>query len=118
MSQQILLKIFPLSPMQQGMLFHHLKEPHSGVDIEQLIVHLPEAVDARRLETAWRWLVNRHEILRARFVWEGVEQPQQEILPEVAVHLEVEDGRQLSPNDQRQRLQSFLKTDRLRGFEL
>jgi non-ribosomal peptide synthetase component F len=23
------------------MLFHHLREPHSGVDIEQLVVHLP-----------------------------------------------------------------------------
>ena len=41
----------PLSPMQQGMLFHHLKEPHSGVDIEQLVVHLPEAIDAPRLES-------------------------------------------------------------------
>jgi len=29
--------------MQQGMLFHYLKEPHSGVDIEQIVVHLDEA---------------------------------------------------------------------------
>ena len=37
-------------------------------------------LDVLRLETAWLWLVRRHEILRARFVWEGVDQPRQEIV--------------------------------------
>ena len=62
--------------MQQGMLFHHLMEPHSGVDIQQLVVQLPERIDTTRLERAWQWLVQRHDILRARFVWEGLEQPE------------------------------------------
>jgi len=118
MSLNPIFDAFPLSPMQQGMLFHHLREPHTGVDIEQLVVHLPEAVDSHRLETAWQWLVKRHDILRARFVWEGVEQPRQEILAEVVVPLVVEDARQLSESGQRERLQAFLETDRLRGFEL
>jgi amino acid adenylation domain-containing protein len=104
--------------MQQGMLFHHLMEPQSGVDIQQLVVHLPEEVDAGRLEAAWQWLVRRHDILRARFVWEGIEEPQQEIAAEVSVRFVVEDARHLSEHDQRERLASFLKTDRLRGFEL
>jgi amino acid adenylation domain-containing protein/non-ribosomal peptide synthase protein (TIGR01720 family) len=118
MNPKVIAEAFPLSPMQQGMLFHYLKEPHSGVDIEQVVIHLPEAIDVRRLQTAWRWLVNRHDILRAQFVWEGVEHPQQEVLPEVAVPFEVEDARQLSAADQHERLQSFLKSDRLRGFDL
>src|SRR3989442_14134540 len=107
---------FPRSPMQQGMLFHQLMEPHSGVDIQQLVVHLPEAVDAGRLEAAWQWLVRRHDILRARFVWEGVEQPRQEVVAEVSVPFVVEDARYLSDPDQHERLRSFLKTDRVRGF--
>ena len=81
---------FPLSPMQQGMLFHYLKEPHSGVDIEQIVVHLPEAVDPARMEDAWRWLVQRHDVLRARFVWEGVDSPEQVIEPNVVVPFFVE----------------------------
>src|SRR3989442_14541688 len=109
---------FPRSPMQQGMLFHHLMAPHSGVDIQQLVIHLPEVVDASRLEAAWQWLVRRHDILRARFVWEGIEQPAQEIAAEVSVPFMVEDARHLSEHGQRERLASFLKADRLRGFEL
>src|SRR5438093_5632615 len=118
MIKHLIVDSFPLSPMQQGMLFHQLMEPHSGVDIQQLVVHLPEEVDASRLEAAWQWLVRRHDILRARFVWEGIEQPQQEIAAEVSVPFAVEDARHLSEHDQRERLASFLKTDRLLGFDL
>src|SRR5438093_1570570 len=118
MIKHLIVDSFPLSPMQQGMLFHHLMEPHSCVDIQQLVVHLPEEFDASRLEAAWQWLVRRHDILRARFVWEGIEQPVQEIAAEVSVPFVVEDARHLSEHDQRERLASFLKTDRLLGFEL
>jgi amino acid adenylation domain-containing protein/non-ribosomal peptide synthase protein (TIGR01720 family) len=108
---------FALSPMQQGMLFHYLKEPHSGVDIEQIVVHLPEKIDARRLEMAWQWLVRRHDVLRTKFIWEGNE-TQQEILPEVAVPFVVHENRGLSKKDQRERLNEFLQADRVRGFDL
>ena len=109
---------YPLSPMQQGMLFHYLKEPHSGVDIEQLVVHLPEAIDAIRLEAACEWLVGRHAILRTRFTWEDVEQPQQEVLANVAVEFRVELTEPSGEEARRARLASFLQADRLRGFDL
>ena len=117
MNQSSLIDTYPLSPMQQGMLFHYLKEPHSGVDIEQIVVHLPEAIASDRLEKAWQWLVRRHDILRTRFVWEDSE-TQQEVLPDVAVPFVVEDARRLSKTDQGERLKSFLQTDRVRGFDL
>jgi hypothetical protein len=40
---------YPLSPMQQGMLFHTLYARGSGVDIEQIVCTLNEPV-APRLE--------------------------------------------------------------------
>jgi NRPS condensation-like uncharacterized protein len=112
---------YPLSPMQQGMLFHYLKEPHSGVDIEQLVVHLPEAIDAVRLEAACQWLVRRHAILRTRFEWEEVEQPQQEVLADVASEFTVAQpsAAEAAGEDARRAcLTSFLQADRLRGFDL
>ena len=38
---------YPLTALQQGMLVHHLRNPGSGVDVEQLVCTLPEAVDVR-----------------------------------------------------------------------
>jgi len=117
MNRTSLSGAFALSPMQQGMLFHYLKEPHSGVDIEQIVVHLPEKIDARRLEIAWQWLVKRHDILRTKFVWEGNE-TQQEVLPEVTVPFKVHEERGLSKKVQGERLKEFLQADRVRGFDL
>jgi amino acid adenylation domain-containing protein len=117
MNRTSLSGAFALSPMQQGMLFHYLKEPHSGVDIEQIVVHLPEKIDARRLEMAWQWLVRRHDVLRTKFVWEGNE-TQQEVLSEIAVPFVVHEERELSEKAKTERLKKFLQADRVRGFDL
>src|ERR1700731_735736 len=117
MNRTSLSGAFALSPMQQGMLFHYLKEPHSGVDIEQILVHLPEKIDSRRLQMAWQWLVKRHDVLRTKFVWEGNE-TRQEVLPEVTVPFAVHEERGLSDKAKDERLKEFLETDRVRGFDL
>ncbi|MDQ1410727.1 MAG: hypothetical protein QOJ41_2462 [Acidobacteriaceae bacterium] len=103
--------------MQQGMLFHYLKDPHSGVDIEQIVVHLPEKIDAQRLEMAWQWLARRHDVLRTKFVWEGNE-TQQEVLPEVMVPFGVHQERGRSEKFQAEWLKEFLQADRVSGFDL
>src|ERR1700684_2148148 len=113
MNRTSLSGAFALSPMQQGMLFHYLKDPHSGVDIEQIVVHLPEKIDSRRLEMAWQWLGRRHDIFRTSFVWEGSE-TQQEVLPEVTVPFVVHRERGLSEKLRGERLKAFLQTDRVR----
>jgi amino acid adenylation domain-containing protein/non-ribosomal peptide synthase protein (TIGR01720 family) len=117
MNRTSLSGAFALSPMQQGMLFHYLKEPHSGVDIEQIVVHLPEKIDSRRLQMAWQWLVKRHDVLRTKFVWEGNE-TRQEVLPEVTVPFAVHEERGLSDKAKDERLKEFLQGDRVRGFDL
>src|SRR5215470_10374604 len=118
MNRSSTLECFPLSPMQQGMLFHYLKEPRSGVDIEQLVVHLPEPIDTERMERAWNWLVQRHQVLRVRFLWEGTEQAQQEVAARVRVPFETRSKLELAENQQEAELQSFLAEDRVNGFDM
>jgi non-ribosomal peptide synthase domain TIGR01720/amino acid adenylation domain len=100
------------------MLFHWLKEPHVGVDIEQLVVHLPEEIDPAKLKSACEWLVSRHEILRARFDWENIERPQQEILDKISTPFFLIDAQTGSEAEKQSRLERSLKKDRIQGFEL
>src|SRR5689334_209603 len=81
---------YPLTLMQQGMLFHALSSPHAGVDIEQLIIELPEIVDAARLHSAWKRVVARHEILRSAFHWDGAE-PMQSVVEKTDIAFEREE---------------------------
>ncbi|SFY30075.1 non-ribosomal peptide synthetase, partial [Azotobacter vinelandii] len=59
--------IYPLSPMQQGMLFHSLLEGEAGHYINQMRVDV-EGLDVARFRAAWQAVVDRHEVLRASFV--------------------------------------------------
>jgi hypothetical protein len=109
---------YPLTPTQQGMLFHHLSDPYSGVDIEQIVCSLEEAVDVERLQRAWAQVLARHPALRTRFRWEDVEEPVQEVEPEVYLSLRVEDWRQRPAEAQAAALQGLLDEERKRGFDL
>ena len=76
---------YPLSPIQHGMLFHHLRSPHAGVDIEQMVVTLREAVDPIALQRAWEAMMQRHAVFRTSFAWEDRSVP----CPTGAVHSSV-----------------------------
>jgi natural product biosynthesis luciferase-like monooxygenase protein len=110
---------YPLSPLQHGMLFHHVQSgPHMGVDIEQLEARLHESIDTVRWIEAWNVVAPRHPILRTRFRWEGLDSPQQEVLAFVRAPVELHDLSTLSAADQSASLTSYLADDRQRGFDL
>jgi len=110
--------VYPLTPMQQGMLFHTLFAPDSGVYFEQLVCTLHAPFDPAAFGEAWQRMVERHAILRTSFVWEGLERPLQAVHQRVRLPIEHLDWRGLCEADQRARLDAFLREDRKRGFAL
>ncbi len=109
---------YPLSPMQQGMLFHSLYSPQSGVNVQQIIGTLKHSVDSAIFRQAWEKTVARHPVLRTSFHWEGLKTPRQEVHAEVELPFEMEDWSRLSETERGQKLEDYLKTDRRRGFVL
>lgn len=103
--------------MQLGMLFHTLKEPSAGVDIEQLVIHLPETLDPGRMEAAWQWLARRHEVFRTRFQWKGGDEPCQEILPNVRLPFSFRSVPKSSSAERENFLRTYLAEDRTRGID-
>ncbi|MDR6358182.1 non-ribosomal peptide synthase protein (TIGR01720 family) [Pseudomonas psychrotolerans] len=62
--------IYPLSPMQQGMLFHSLSDEGDGLYVNQVCMPV-EGLDVERFRAAWQDAVDRHDILRTSFHWQG-----------------------------------------------
>ncbi|MGG6352097.1 amino acid adenylation domain-containing protein, partial [Pseudomonas putida] len=62
--------IYPLSPMQQGMLFHSLSDEGDDLYVNQLSLPV-EGLEQERFRAAWQHVIGRHEILRTSFHWEG-----------------------------------------------
>ncbi|XBT42743.1 amino acid adenylation domain-containing protein [Pseudomonas viridiflava] len=108
--------LYPLSPMQQGMLFHTLYEQQSGDYINQMRVDV-QGLDVERFHQAWQAAVNNHAILRSSFIWQGeLEQAVQVVHKEVVQALVEHDWRGQSALEQA--LQTLAEGDRQAGFAL
>ncbi|HVW63441.1 MAG TPA: amino acid adenylation domain-containing protein [Nitrosospira sp.] len=110
--------IYPLSPLQQGLLFHSLYEPGSGIYVEQLGWALEGTFHADAFEQAWQFAVARHPALRTAFAWEGLEEPVQVVHCNAAPVLDRLDWTHIPIDDHEQRLDEFLELDRQHGFDL
>jgi amino acid adenylation domain-containing protein/non-ribosomal peptide synthase protein (TIGR01720 family) len=115
---QLIEKAYELSPMQQGMLFHAIGEPGSGVDIEQIVCRLDERLDTAAMLRAWDLITTRHTILRTAFAWEGIAEPLQQVYESVQIPFEINDWREADEAEQAARWDRLLSADRKQGFDL
>ena len=67
--------IYDLSPMQQGMLFHTLFSPDSGVYFEQLNCTIKGNLDVPLFKKAWQHGIDHHHVLRTSFYWKDTDHP-------------------------------------------
>ncbi|MEH2225048.1 amino acid adenylation domain-containing protein [Nostoc sp.] len=110
--------IYPLSPTQEGILFHTLYESESTIYFEQFQLTIYGNLDTGIFERAWQLLVERHSALRTLFVWKNRKQSVQVVRKEVNLPWSNLDWRMFSKEEQEIRLNSFLDSDRKQGFEL
>ena len=110
--------VYPLTPVQGGMLFHTLYEPGSGVYVENLGWTLKGALNISEFERAWQHVTDRHSILRTAFFSEGLEEPLQVVRRRVKLHIEYEDLRGLDAGQQQEHLDTYIHSERKRGFEM
>src|SRR3954454_21594112 len=108
--------VYPLSPLQQGLLFHSLLTPEAGVYVTQVSCVL-EAVDIPAFERAWQQVAVRHTILRAAFVWKKAEQPLLGVGRTVVLPFACEDWRERDARDCAARLWNSLAASREKGSD-
>ncbi|KAG6117446.1 D-lysergyl-peptide-synthetase subunit 1 [Claviceps humidiphila] len=65
---QLLERIYPCSPIQQGILMSHARNPHHYDEVIQWRVAGDVSCDMSRMQRAWREVVSRHSILRTLFL--------------------------------------------------
>jgi amino acid adenylation domain-containing protein/thioester reductase-like protein len=110
--------MYPLTPLQQGLLYHSLAAPDSGVYTEQLTCIFEGDLDVAVFFEAWRQVVDANAILRTAFVWADLDQPLQVVLKSVQLPFAQQDWRELAIETQATRWSEFLEADRKRGFDV
>ena len=110
--------LYPLTPMQKGLLFHSLADPEAGHYVEQFVCRLRGELDLSVLQESWNRLVARHPALRTTIHWIDSDRPYQAVHRRADQRVEYQDWRELTPVEQDERLTSYLSADRRRGFVL
>ncbi|MCO8165754.1 amino acid adenylation domain-containing protein, partial [Pseudomonas sp. 21LCFQ010] len=107
--------IYPLSPMQQGMLFHTLYQQEAGDYINQMRVDV-RGLEVQRFRQAWQAALETHDILRTRFIWEGLEQPVQVVCKPMELPFAEYDWR--AQVERSAALDTLAEAELKQGFEL
>ncbi|MCP4157357.1 MAG: amino acid adenylation domain-containing protein, partial [bacterium] len=110
-----ILDILPLTPLQEGLLYHYLQDPEGPLYFEQLHLHIRGDLHVDLLEKAWNAVLLSNEMLRTVFRWDKMENPVQIILKSHQVRFRFKDNSTESAPDSPD---SLLKEDRKESLDL
>ena len=110
--------ILSLPPMQEGMLFHYLKDSRSSLYFEQLSLEISGSIDAKLFEKAWNLVIQANEMLRTVFRWEKLEKPSQIILKEHTCEIRFHDFSGMDGDQKKTALAKIKTNDGTEGFDL
>lgn len=118
MSQKNVQKIYPLTPMQEGMLYHAELDPDSLAYFTQLELGFSGDFNLSLLQKSIDELVRCYDILRTVFVHQKLQRPRQVVFGERKVDVHFEDISRMDSQAQEQYLSDFKQDNQSKGFDL
>ena len=110
--------VFPLTPMQEGMLLHTVLDPVSGMYLMQHRFTIHSPVDLETFWASWDAAVQEHAALRAGFFWQSGAKPFQVIQRAPTLPKRYLDLRELSESEAMSRINEILRAELASGFDM
>jgi amino acid adenylation domain-containing protein len=80
--------IYPLAPLQEGLLFHHILQPENDVYITSHTLGFDSLARLERFIGSFNQAIARHDILRTAVLWEGLREPVQVVYRQAGIDLQ------------------------------
>ncbi|MBN2535367.1 MAG: amino acid adenylation domain-containing protein [Spirochaetales bacterium] len=113
-----IVDIYPLAPMQEGILFHHLYDDDKTLYNVQIRMRLAGNIDIPKMESSFRIVVDRYDILRTSFIYKNLNTPRQVVLDKRGGGFNCLDFHSLSTAERKKQINDFLKRDAEKIFDL
>lgn len=109
--------IYPLTSTQEGMLFHSLQCPNTGIYCEIFAIEI-DGLLMKEFRKAWELTVEEHSILRTSFFWKDIARPLQAVHRNVDVPFNLHDRSDLPHDIQKKTFSDLTKKIQKEGFLL
>ncbi|MCP5054954.1 MAG: amino acid adenylation domain-containing protein, partial [bacterium] len=111
-------KLYPLSPMQEGMLFHHIYDKNSSMYFVQFELDIRGPFNRAAFDKSLQVLMQKYDILRTNFTWQGVERPVQWVRKSRHITAYFENISGMEEEEKNIFAKDFARKDRQKGFDL
>jgi len=108
--------IYPLTPLQEGFLFHNLYQENNSDYICQLHCDLKGPLSIESFTKSWEYLMQKHTVLRTAIFVSELDIPLQCVYEQVNLPVKSLDFSDLSKPKTETAFSNFLKDDREAGF--
>jgi len=110
--------VYSLSPLQEGMLFHHILEERSTAYFVQTAVTLNGEMDVAMLERTFNKVIEKYDILRTVFTYKKTKKPRQVVLKYGTINIPLLDISHLGEETSKDFVARFREKDLQKGFDL
>ncbi|MGP5014784.1 amino acid adenylation domain-containing protein [Glutamicibacter ardleyensis] len=110
--------LFPLTPAQQGMLFHQLLSADGSDYFGQITTTVHGSLETARFDTAWATAISESDVMSSAYWWEGLREPVHVRMKSVGFAIQWRDLTHLDSNQQRQKMAEIIAADEKDGFVL
>ncbi|MEK4355466.1 condensation domain-containing protein, partial [Paenibacillus sp. FSL R5-0475] len=111
-------KMYPLAPLQEGMLFHHVMNKGDLQYFVQTSFEVRGILDIDLLEQSYQELINRHDVLRSVFLFENIRRSLQVVLEQWKFSIDVQKIVNKSDAEQEEAMRRYMQEDKNKGFDL
>ncbi|WP_143192217.1 condensation domain-containing protein, partial [Paenibacillus helianthi] len=111
-------KMYPLAPLQEGMLFHHVMNKGDLQYFVQTSFEVRGSLDIDLLEQSYQELINRYDVLRSVFVFENIRRSLQVVLEQWKFTIDVQKIANKSDAEQEEAMNRYMEEDKNKGFDL